>query len=242
MSEYMTSGAEFPFSGSISPEESIELGIYVDDLAEARQRALDITPIFRDRVGMPDIVAMPDLVAEYTKAIYKIDRYDSSVITREQLANLVFLNRQSTEMLVPEFIDPETEYGSMLINTQWVADIEDIGQDLDYLEGVREVVQEVSPSKAAHINMMRFAARVWLNRFAAEEKNAAQFGASVIFGNLFEQSYSDITASPNHVLNPEEAYISKQESIENISNYCFAGVPMTRTEAYKYVVMSRDIL
>ena len=137
-------GGQFPFNNSASPDVNMELGVYVGDLAEARERALDVTPTFRDRVGMPYIEAMPDLVAEYTNALYKIDRYDSPVITRSQFASLVFLNRQSTEMLVPKIIRPETRYGSLLISTVWATEtIENIGQDIEYIEGVRNAVQEV---------------------------------------------------------------------------------------------------
>jgi hypothetical protein len=186
---------------------------------------------------------MPELIAEFTNALYKIDRYDSPIITRAQFANLVFINKQTTEMIGPKGSIPETKYGSMLTGTLWASgDIENIGQDLEYIEGVREVMPEVTPNKAMQINMMRFAARVWLDRFSEQEREAAKFGAAVIFGNLFKQSYGDILNPDMHGLNPEVAFLSKQEALEDISNYCFAGVPMSRKEAHDFAVMSRDII
>lgn len=235
----MAGDGQFPFNSDTPPEVNIELGVYIDELTAARELTLDKTPRFKENPGLPEISDKLEVLAEFTEAVCKIDRYDSPIISRAQLANLVAINEHVTAMLVPPSISTETAYGELLINNSWAADIEDIGQDLDYIEAVREVAGQVSLEKIVQINMMRFASRIWLDRFSEEEKSSAQFAAVIIFGNYFSEALDDIREQALVSVTPEDAYLIKIDGYERISNYCFAGVPMSREEAREYSVMSR---
>lgn len=230
----------FGFNGSIPIDVGIELGLHIQELSEAQERTLAKTERFKEAVGLPPVAHNPQLVGEYVSVLYGVDRLDSSVITNQQLANLCAIKDHATAMLVPTATHYNPRYRSLLENAKWAHQpIENIGQDMDYVEGVREVVPQLSAEKVRAVNMMRFATRVWLDRFSEEERQAAAFSAAIIFGEYFKTSLDSVRLNASCASTPEEAYLSQHEGLEALSTYAFAGIPMSKPEAQTYVIMSR---
>lgn len=227
------SGFGFP----VSPEISTELYFYAGELQNARERQLG--SIHDGQLS--NLSDKPYMVADYISAVYSIDTLGNTVVSRESIADLCAIKEQ-TSVVLAEFAPSEQSleyelYRMKLESTAWAyAAVENIGQDRSYIEAAREVAKMLSPEKAQSVNLIRFASRMWLDRFPSHQKDAAMQASSIIFARLMRNELMRIeSVCDRNSLSPCTVFERRQRALDSMSDYAFAAMPMGLDEAQSFI-------